>query len=79
MEHLGPTYSDGHYQQLFYVIFSLFCRYVNAEVHTPKASKYAPQDCPLNKWASDWLSRLACPRTAIPINAPSGDWKIEVK
>ena len=50
MEHLGPTYSDGHYQQLFYVIFSLFCRYVNAEVHTPKASKYAPQDCTLKRW-----------------------------
>ena len=27
--------SEGHYQQLFYVIFSLFGRYVDVEVHTP--------------------------------------------
>ena len=27
--------SEGHYQQLLYVIFSLFGRYVEVEVHTP--------------------------------------------
>ena len=27
--------SEGHYQQLLYVIFSLFGRYVDVEVHTP--------------------------------------------
>ena len=28
--------SEGHYQQLLYVIFSLFGRYVDVEVHTPR-------------------------------------------
>ena len=28
------TNYEGHYQQLFYVIFSLFGRYVDVEVHT---------------------------------------------
>ena len=27
--------SEGHYQQMLYVIFSLFGRYVDVEVHTP--------------------------------------------
>ena len=27
--------SEGHYQQLLYVIFSIFGRYVDVEVHTP--------------------------------------------
>ena len=29
------TNSEGHYQQMLYVIFSLFGRYVDVEVHTP--------------------------------------------
>ena len=28
--------SEGHYQQMLYVIFSLFGRYVEVEVHTPR-------------------------------------------
>ena len=28
--------SEGHYQQMLYVIFSLFGRYVDVEVHTPR-------------------------------------------
>ena len=27
--------SEGHYQQMLYIIFSLFGRYVDVEVHTP--------------------------------------------
>ena len=27
--------SEGHYQQMLYIIFSLFGRYVEVEVHTP--------------------------------------------
>ena len=28
--------SEGHYQQMLYIIFSLFGRYVEVEVHTPR-------------------------------------------
>ena len=30
------TNYEGHYQQLFYIIFSLFGMYVDVEVHTPR-------------------------------------------
>ena len=34
--HCDNTNYEGHYQQLLYVIFSLFCRYVDVEVRTAK-------------------------------------------
>ena len=42
--------SEGHYQQMLYVIFSLFGRYVDVEVHTPTSRQdyhRARQDTPL--------------------------------
>ena len=35
MPYCDNANSEGHYQQLLYVIFSLFGRYVDVEVHTP--------------------------------------------
>ena len=36
MPYCDNANSEGHYQQMLYVIFSLFGRYVEVEVHTPR-------------------------------------------
>ena len=36
MPYCDNTDYEGHYQQMFYIIFSLFGMYVDVEVHTPR-------------------------------------------
>ena len=50
--------SEGHYQQLLYVIFSLFGRYVDVEVHTPTG--LCLEVCPLRFAHREGWHQLRC-------------------